>query len=200
MELKPMVELVDKLNLYTDAYNRGEPLISDKEWDELYFKLEAMENHYDVFLEDSPTQTVHFSSTPLNKIEHSHPMLSLAKTKELSEIRDFIGDKDSIAMLKMDGLTLSLHYANGYLIGAETRGNGYIGEDVTRNIFHVENIPFIIPNKDDIIIDGELIMTYDDFYSYNEKNGNKYKNPRNLAAGIIRRQNPHELKIGRAHV
>ena len=85
-------------------------------------------------------------------------------------------------MAKMDGLTCSIRYLDGKLVNAETRGNGLIGEDVTHNIFFVKGVPTEIPIKDEVIIDGEIICTYDDF----EKFSSEYANPRNFAAGSIR--------------
>lgn len=85
-------------------------------------------------------------------------------------------------MAKMDGLTCSIRYLDGKLVNAETRGNGFIGEDVTHNIFFVKGVPTEIPIKDEVIIDGEIICTYDDF----EKFSSEYANPRNFAAGSIR--------------
>ena len=176
-------ELIDKLNIYTEAYDRGEPIISDKEWDDLYFKLVKMENETNLYYEDSPTQKIHFKEvSKLDKVTHSHLMLSLAKTKEISEVKSFLGDKAYICMGKMDGLTCSLTYRDGKLVGAETRGNGIIGEDVLHNAFVIKNIPKRIPYTDEFVVDGEIICTYADFEPFS----NEYKNPRNFASGSIR--------------
>ena len=178
-----MRELIDKLNYHTQLYDAGRPEISDKEWDDLYFKLVKMENETGLYYEDSPTQKIHFQEvSKLDKVVHSHPMLSLAKTKEISEVKNFLGDKAYICMGKMDGLTCSLTYRGGKLIGAETRGNGQIGEDVLHNAFVVKNIPKRIPYTDEFIVDGEIICTYADFEPFS----NEYKNPRNFASGSIR--------------
>ena len=109
-------------------------------------------------------------------------MLSLNKTKSISDIEAFVGNKDYIAMPKMDGLTCSLLYQNGQLIRAETRGNGSIGENITHNAYVIPSIPKHIPFTEDIVIDGEIICSYDNF----EKVSSDYKNPRNYAAGSIR--------------
>ena len=77
----------------------------------------------------------------LKKVTHNHPMLSLAKTKEIEDVKNFIGNKDCITMAKLDGLTCSLTYSKGKLVKAETRGNGIIGEDITHNAFVIRNIP-----------------------------------------------------------
>ena len=109
-------------------------------------------------------------------------MLSLDKTKDIEAVKAFIGNKDYIAMAKMDGLTCSLTYENGYLVRAETRGNGIVGEDILHNALQVKNIPNKINYKDKLVIDGEIICTYKDF----EQFANEYKNPRNFASGSIR--------------
>ena len=176
-------ELIDKLNVYTEAYDKGTPLISDREWDDLYFQLAKLENKIGLYYEDSPTQKIHFKEvSKLDKVTHNHPMLSLAKTKEISEIKSFLGDKAYICMGKMDGLTCSLTYRGGKLVGAETRGNGIVGEDILHNAYVIKNIPKRIPWQDEFIVDGEIICTYDNF----EKFSNEYKNPRNFASGSIR--------------
>ena len=182
-EMVRMRDLINILNLYTEAYDRGEPIVSDKEWDDLYFKLVKMENETGLYYEDSPTQKIHFQEvSKLNKVEHNHPMLSLAKTKEISEVESFLGDKAYICMGKMDGLTCSLRYLGGKLVSAETRGNGQVGEDILHNALVIKNIPKRIPWQDEFIVDGEIICTYDNFEPFSSE----YKNPRNFASGSIR--------------
>ena len=176
-------ELVDKLNYHTKLYDEGRPEISDKEWDDMYFELQDLENSYNIYYEDSPTQKVNFQVVnELKKITHNHPMLSLDKTKDLNEIRKFVYNNDYVAMAKMDGLTCSLKYINGKLISAETRGNGLVGEDILHNALQVKNIPNKINFKDELIIDGEIICTYENFKEFESE----YKNPRNFASGSIR--------------
>ena len=109
-------------------------------------------------------------------------MLSLDKTKSIDEIKAFIGNKQWIAMAKMDGLTCSLSYENGKLVRAETRGNGIIGEDILHNALQIKNIPNKINYKNKLIIDGEVICTYNNFKNFEKE----YKNPRNFASGSIR--------------
>lgn len=176
-------KMIEKLNYYTKLYDEGIPEISDKEWDDLYFRLVKMEQATGIYLENSPTQKISYTSlNQLDKIEHNHPMLSLDKTKDIDIVKSFINNKRYIAMLKMDGLTCSLTYRNGYLIKAETRGNGIIGENILHNALQVKNIPNRIENTDEVIIDGEIICKYDDFEEFK----NEYKNPRNFASGSIR--------------
>lgn len=175
--------LIDKLNYYTKKYDEGNPEISDKEWDDLYFELVKLENEKHIYFEDSPTQNINYQVVnKLNKIQHNHLMLSLDKTKDVNEIYSFIGDRKYICMSKMDGLTCSLKYVNGKLVSAETRGNGQIGEDILHNAFAVKNIPNKISFADELIVDGEIICTYKNFESFSDE----YKNPRNFASGSIR--------------
>ena len=178
-----MQELVKKLNYYTKLYDEGHPAISDEEWDNMYFQLQDMEKTSGIYLPDSPTQKVDYQVVnELTKVQHNHPMLSLDKTKSIDEINSFIGNKDWIAMAKMDGLTCSLRYEDGYLVSAETRGNGIIGEDITHNAMVIKTIPKRIDYTKELIVDGEIICTYKDFEPFSDS----FKNPRNFAAGSIR--------------
>ena len=194
MELSKIKELVEKLNYYTKLYDEGRPEISDKEWDDMYFELQKIERESGIYLEDSPTQRINFQVVnKLNKVEHNHPMLSLDKTKDINEIQKFIYYNDYIAMAKMDGLTCSLKYVNGKLVSAETRGNGFIGEDILHNALQVKNIPKRINFQDELIVDGEIICTYENFKEFESE----YKNPRNFASGSIRLLDSKESSMRR---
>ena len=176
-------DLINKLNYYTKKYDEGESLISDKEWDDMYFDLQELESWTGLYFEDSPTQKVIFQEvSKLNKVEHNHPMLSLDKTKSIDAVKSFLGNKDFICMAKMDGLTCSLRYLDGKLVSAETRGNGQVGEDILHNALVVKNIPKRINYQNELIVDGEIICTYKDFEPF----AAEYKNPRNFASGSIR--------------
>ena len=194
MELSKIKELVEKLNYYTKLYDEGRPEISDKEWDDMYFELQKVERESGIYLEDSPTQRVNFQVVnKLNKVEHNHPMLSLDKTKDTNEIQKFIYNNDYIAMAKMDGLTCSLKYVNGKLVSAETRGNGLVGEDILHNALQVRNIPKRIDFQDELVVDGEIICTYENFKEFESE----YKNPRNFASGSIRLLDSKESSMRR---
>ena len=178
-----MEELIKQLNRATELYDQGKPIMSDKEWDDLYFQLQELEKETGVILPNSPTQEIVYQIVPrLEKVEHNHPMLSLDKTKDLNDIVNFINNKEVLIMAKMDGLTCSLKYNNGRLISAETRGNGSVGENILHNARIIPSIPSQIPYKSELIIDGEIICKYNDFKTFEED----YKNPRNFAAGSIR--------------
>ena len=178
-----MRDLIEKLNYYTKLYDEGKSPISDKEWDDMYFHLEKLEEETGISLGNSPTIHVDYQVVnQLKKVKHNHPMLSLDKTKSEDEVVEFLAGHDGIAMAKMDGLTCSLCYEDGLLISAETRGNGEIGEDILQNIVRVKGVPIEIPFKDKLVVDGEVICTYEDFEDFSST----YKNPRNFASGSIR--------------
>ena len=182
-KINKIKELTAELNRLTELYDKGIPEISDKEWDNMYFELVALENECGYIEPNSPTQKVNYTVVnELQKVKHNHPMLSLDKTKDIEEIKSFIGNRDWIAMLKLDGLTCSLLYENGRLIRAETRGDGEIGEDVTHNAMVIPSIPKRIPHKGRLVVDGEIICKLDDFKEF----AGEYKNARNFASGSIR--------------
>lgn len=184
-------ELVTKLNYYTKLYDEGTPAITDKEWDDLYFELFRLENISKYVLENSPTQRINYQVVnQLNKVEHSHPMLSLAKTKDLQDIKNMFKNNEFFMMAKMDGLTCSLTYENGYLIKAETRGNGIVGEDILHNALVIQSIPNRITYLEPLTVDGEIISTVENFQNFK----NEYKNPRNFASGSIRLLDSKECK------
>lgn len=175
--------LIDELNYQTYLYDKGEERISDEDWDDLYFQLVELEKETGIIYPNSPTQKINYDVVnELQKVEHNHPLLSLDKTKDVNDLESFVGDKAYTVMGKMDGLTISVRYENGVLMSAETRGNGTIGEDVLHNAKTIKNLPKTINYKEELIIDGEAIITYDDFEQFKDD----YANPRNLVSGSIR--------------
>lgn len=192
-KIERIKELVKELNRYRDAYyNESRPTISDAEYDKLFDELQSLENKTGIIMSNSPTQTVGYEvKSQLEKIKHEYPMLSLDKTKSVDELNKFVGDKDAIVMLKLDGLTVAVTYENGIMIKAETRGNGSEGELITSNAKTFVNLPTTIPYKDKLVVFGEAIITYDDFKTINNKlsEDEKYKNPRNLVSGSVRQLN-----------
>ena len=189
-KVKRIKELVKQLNEYRDAYyNEARSDVSDEEYDRLFDELSELENETGVVYANSPTQSVGYEvKSELEKVKHSHPMLSLDKTKFVDDLVKFAGDKDCILSLKMDGLTCLLTYENGELVQGETRGDGEIGELITHNARAFDNIPLTIDYKGHFEIEGEAIITYDDFNKINKflPEDKKYKNPRNLASGSVR--------------
>lgn len=175
-------QLIDELNYYTKLYDEGTPEISDANWDKMYFELSELEQKTGLIYPDSPTQTIQYEiQSSLAKVTHNHPMLSLGKTKSIDDVHSFGIGHTLTGMAKMDGLTCSLHYIDGVLQRGETRGDGTVGSDITPNARVIPSIPQSIPIKDEIVVDGEIICTYDDFENFS----NTYSNPRNFAAGSI---------------
>ena len=183
-KIEKIKELTGLLNKASDTYyNTGNTIMEDREFDTLVEELRNIEQETGFVMETSPTHKVGYEvKSELQKVTHNHPMLSLAKTKDWNEFIQYFCSKDVIGMLKMDGLTCSLRYINGELVSAETRGNGEIGEDILHNIKTVKTVPQKIPYNDELIVDGEIICTYDDFKPF----ASEYKNPRNFASGSIR--------------
>ena len=188
-KIKRIKELIQILNNASDNYYNSEPTMSDYEWDKLYDELKALESETNIIYPNSPTQNVGYTVLDkINEVKHNHLMLSLDKCHSEKELIKFVKDKDCVLSVKCDGLSLSLHYVNGWLIGAETRGNGISGLDVLPNVLNIKNIPHEIPYKDELVIDGEAII---DWNAFNEINNNlppgqdKYKHPRNLVSGTI---------------
>lgn len=183
-------ELVEILNHYrNEYYNNSRSEISDFEYDQLFDELDQLESETGFIMAASPTRTVGYEvKSELQKVKHNHPMLSLDKTKSVDDVIKFLNGKDGVIMAKMDGLTCSLRYLNGELVSAETRGNGEVGEDILHCAKTIKNVPLKINCTDEVIIDGEVIITYDDFEKINSTlaHDQKYKHPRNLASGSIR--------------
>lgn len=189
-KIKRIKELTQQLNQYRDSYyNNSVSEISDHEYDDLFDELKSLEEETNIVMTNSPTHTVGYEvKSKLEKVKHSHPMLSLDKTKSVDDLKKFTGDKDCLLMCKMDGLTVLLTYENGELIQAETRGNGEEGEIITHNAKVFENIPLHIDYTRHLEVEGEAIITYSDFEKINSKlpENEKYKNPRNLVSGSVR--------------
>ena len=180
---KEMQELIKKLNYHTKLYDEGKPELTDKEWDDMYFALAALEKETGIYMPNSPTQKINYEiMTELKKVNHNHPMLSLEKTKSVDTVENFVGKKNYVAMAKMDGLTCSLQYENGELVRAETRGDGISGDDITHNAIVIPSIPKKINYLESLTVDGEIISTRENFKKFESE----YKNARNFAAGSIR--------------
>lgn len=188
-----MLFLVNYLNKCSEEYyNNNNSLISDKEFDDLMDELLHLETVLEITLSNSPTQNVGYEvKSDLDKENLPVEMRSLDKTKSTSDLIEFSKGLPCILSWKMDGLSILLHYKNGRLYKAFTRGDGKIGEDVTHNAKIFDNIPITIPrNDDDYYVKGEAIITYSVFDDINQKmvklGKDKYKNPRNLASGSVR--------------
>ena len=189
MDKFTIVSRIRELNKASEAYyNTGQPIMSDYEFDHKFEELKMWEEETGIVFANSPTHNVGYSvADELKEVEHNHPMLSLDKTKSVDELIEFIGDKDCFLSVKADGLTTSLHYINGKLIGAETRGDGVRGTECLHDVLTMKNVPKEIPYKDELIIDGETIIGWDTFREINDKlpEDKKYKHPRNLVSGSL---------------
>lgn len=181
-------ELVEFLNRCCDYYyDNDDPIISDKEYDEAYDRLVALENSTGIHLAGSPTQKVQgHVSDKFVKVSHSKPMLSCQKTKDVTEVSRWANGQNYYCSYKLDGLTLVLLYKNGKLFSAVTRGNGTVGEDVTENAKMISNLPLTIPFNRDLELRGECVMSWENFNNVNKTLEEPYSHPRNLAAGTIR--------------
>ncbi len=130
-----MEELIEVLNKASKAYYQdAREIMSDLEFDKLYDELDELENSTGIILASSPTLKVGYEVlSELPKETHESPMLSLDKSKEITRLEEFLGDKEGVLSWKLDGLTIVLTYEEGQLVKAVTRGNGEIGEVVTNN-------------------------------------------------------------------
>lgn len=187
-------ELVVLLNQAGQAYYQEDrEIMSNREYDGLYDELVRLEQETGITLANSPTLHVGYEVlSELEKEEHSAPMLSLDKTKDVEALAAWLGDKRGVLSWKMDGLTVVLTYRDGVLDKAVTRGNGEVGEVITNNARTFRNIPGRIPYTGELIVRGEAVIKYSDFEKINadiEEGEAKYKNPRNLCSGTVRQLN-----------
>lgn len=187
-KIKIMKDLIERLNQAGEAYYKYDsPIMSDKEYDDLFDELAKLEYETGVILAGSPTQEVQgYVLEGFEKVKHSKPMLSADKTKDPEKIKEFLQGKDFYASFKLDGNTLVTIFENGRFVKGVTRGNGIIGEDVTEQCKFIKNLPLVIPYKDHLELRGECVVPWDTFNEINEQLDEKYKHPRNFAAGGIR--------------
>ena len=192
-------------------YADDAPILLDAEYDALRLELRAMEDLYpELKREDSPTQTVGAKpSGRFGKITHSVPMLSLGNAFSAEDVADFaarakrfLGLDEDAAMAftaepKIDGLSAAVRYENGVMVQGATRGDGQVGEDVTRNLRTLDDVPKRLSGSgwpDVLEVRGEVYIEHDAFAAMNaaqEAAGDKlYMNPRNAAAGSLRQIDP----------
>ena len=189
-------KLIEASNAY---YNNSQPIMSDKEYDELYDKFCKLEKETGIMLPNSITQMVGAVPTPvssLKKVKHKEKALSLDKTKSREDLASWLGKNNGCMSWKLDGITLVVTYKDGKLLTAVTRGNGEIGEDVTHNAPYIKGLPKKINKQGEFIVRGEALMTFADFDKVNASLpvDQKYANPRNLASGTIRALDPKVVK------
>ncbi len=200
--LKELAVLIKKHNYNYHTLDR--PEITDQEFDKLVRENDLLEKKYpSLILKNSPNKNYGSKiKDNFKKIKHDSQMFSLANAFDNNDIKEFIkrsvkflnldndDDFEYICEPKIDGLSLNLIYKNGNLISAGTRGDGFIGEDVTENILNIKNIPSKLKKDfpEFIEIRGEVFLNKSDFEKLNSKleNKSKFANPRNAAAGSLR--------------
>ncbi len=199
-----MEELVKQLNKYAyEYYVLDAPTVSDGEYDKLYDELVKLESESGVVLFDSPTKRV--GGEPISafkKHQHISRLYSLDKSLTESELALFIQKAEKVenrplqytVEYKYDGLTISLTYDKGKFVRATTRGNGIVGEDVTKQVLTIKTFPLTINYKGLIEVQGEAVIKLSNLKKYNETASEILKNARNAVAGAIRNLDPKETE------
>ena len=186
--IKELVQLLNKSN--KDYYELAKPTLSDREYDQLYSELVSLEKETGVVLSGSPTQYAGYNvESKWDKITHEFPALSLDKTKDRNELVNWLGDHEGVLSWKCDGLTVIMSYDNGRLTTLSSRGNGIVGENLTKNARYIHGVPLEIPYKGHLVVRGEAMISYKTFEDINnliENEEDKFKTCRNLASGTIR--------------
>ena len=189
-----MRTLVEELNRASDAYynGRGE-LMTDYEWDAKFDQLKQLESQSGVVLPDSPTHRVSADTTVGKKEEHEFSALSLAKTKQPTDLVKWAEGRPIWMSWKLDGLTLVVTYDEGQLTKVVTRGDGHIGTNITHLAQAINGIPATIHATGHVVVRGEAVISYEDFDRFNLESDEEYANPRNLASGSLTLKDPREV-------
>ncbi|MBQ8297043.1 MAG: NAD-dependent DNA ligase LigA [Ruminococcus sp.] len=202
---KRIAELSEQLEKYSyQYYVLDDPEISDYEFDMLMQELKSLEEEFpELTLPTSPTQRV--GGTALNtfeKVEHTVQMASLQDVFSLEQVQSFIkksrdalGEPLYTVEPKIDGLSVSLEYTDGIFTRGSTRGDGFVGEDVTANLRTIRSVPLKLKNAPEYLeVRGEVYMPRESFFELVEaqeiEGEQPFKNPRNAAAGSLRQKNP----------
>lgn len=195
---KRIEELVEILNKASEAYYQGqEEKMSNYEWDAMFDELTALEQETGYIMPESPTQNTGVEETGGNREPHEFPALSLAKTKQVSELKKWAEGRDIWLSWKLDGLTLVLTYDQGKLTKIVTRGNGTVGNNITFLKDSIKGFPLKISYQGHMVVRGEATISYTDFEMINdliEDDDEKYANPRNLASGTLSLEDPQKVK------
>lgn len=194
-KLLQMKSLVKRLNQASDSYYNGKgELMTDYEWDALFDQLKRLEEETGEILPDSPTNRVSEDSIVGKKEEHEFAALSLAKTKQVSDLVKWAEDRPIWISWKLDGLTLVVTYDGGKLTKIVTRGNGHIGTNITHLAQAISGIPGTISEKGHLVVRGEAVISYTDFEQFIIESEGDYANPRNLASGSLTLKDIEEVK------
>nr|WP_202880190.1 NAD-dependent DNA ligase LigA [Corynebacterium lujinxingii] len=198
-------ELAAEVRKHRDLYYNGQPVITDGEFDELFRRLQQLEeDHPELAVPDSPTKQVGAPATDTAFADVRHPerMMSLDNVFNEDEMREWLVKAPGpyLTELKIDGLSIDLVYENGELTRAATRGDGTTGEDITANARVIEDIPHRLTGDAPAFLEvrGEVFIRPEDFPELNElrqqEGGKPFANPRNTAAGGLRQKNPEDVK------
>lgn len=194
-KLLQMKSLVERLNQASDSYYNGKgELMTDYEWDALFDQLKRLEEETGEILPDSPTNRVSEDSIVGKKEEHEFAALSLAKTKQVSDLVKWAEDRPIWISWKLDGLTLVVTYDGGKLTKIVTRGNGHIGTNITHLAPAISGIPATISENGHLVVRGEAVISYADFEQFIIESEGDYANPRNLASGSLTLKDIEEVK------
>ena len=194
-KLLQMKSLVERLNQASDSYYNGKgELMTDYEWDALFDQLKRLEEETGEILPDSPTNRVSEDSIVGKKEEHEFAALSLAKTKQVSDLVKWAEDRPIWISWKLDGLTLVVTYDGGKLTKIVTRGNGHIGTNITHLAPAISGIPATISENGHLVVRGEAVISYTDFEQFIIESEGDYANPRNLASGSLTLKDIDEVK------
>ena len=194
-KLLQMKSLVERLNQASNSYYNGKgELMTDYEWDALFDQLKRLEEETGEILPDSPTNRVSEDSIVGKKEEHEFAALSLAKTKQVSDLVKWAEDRPIWISWKLDGLTLVVTYDGGILTKIVTRGNGHIGTNITHLAPAISGIPATILEKGHLVVRGEAVISYADFEQFIIESEGDYANPRNLASGSLALKDIEEVK------
>ena len=172
-------------------YDLDSPILSDAEYDKKYNELEQLENEANFWLSNSPTRKVQGEVLPhLEKVHHSVPMLSAAKSTSADDVEKFVGNNPVVASYKLDGSTVVIKYLDGKFYQALSRGSGTDGENITHTAKMIKNLPMTIPYKGYLEIRGEAVIPWEHYNQMN-KDGDM-GHPRNVASGGLRQLDANE--------
>ena len=185
-----MKELINILNPARFDYYNGlkESELSDKQYDAYSKELMNLESSSGIILSGSPSASVGTCESS-DKIKHIKPILSLKDTKNVDDLLRLLKEKEGVLSWKLDGLSIVLYYNDGKLLYALSRGDGHYGKDITTNVKCIKGVPLKIPVKTFTVIRGEGCIATKEFDDIKKtKEGERFSNPRNLAAGLINRK------------
>lgn len=200
-KISEMQKLIVEINKHNhNYYDLDAPTISDAEYDKLYYRLIDLEKQTGTVLPNSPSLRVGGEVLEgFKKREHPKKLYSLNKVRDEKDLFAWVRDMKDVhpAMTfsveyKFDGLHLVIEYDNGEFVSATTRGNGYVGEDVSAQVKTIRSVPLQIAFKGHLFVEGEGMMTNHALKIYNRNAEEKLKNARNAAAGAIRNLDPKE--------